>query len=77
MCLPAHDLGYLGPVALNQTNPPGTLRDHQQITSVMLNIFCPLSKTLHLHQPPYPHPPPSHLFLTDHINLDGIPAKIK
>ena len=39
-------------------------RDHQQITFVTLNRFCPLS-TPHL------------LFLTDNIMLDGIATRIK
>ena len=44
-----------------------SLRDHQQITFVTLNRFCPLSKP----------PPPIHLFLTDKTKLDGIPSKSK
>ena len=42
------------------------LRDHQQITFVMLNRFCLSSQT--------PHSP---LFLMNIIKLDGIPTKIK
>ena len=42
------------------------LRDHQQITFVMLNRFCLLSQT--------PHSP---LLLMNIIKLDGIPTKIK
>ena len=40
-------------------------RDHEQITSVMLNRFSLLCKTSHP------------LFLMDNIKLDGIPSKIK
>ena len=42
------------------------LRDRQQITFVMLNRFCPLSKLS-----------PTPLFLTNKIKLHGIPSKIK
>ena len=41
-----------------------SLRDRQQITFVMLNKFCPLSKL-------------TPLFLTKKTKLDGIPSKIK
>ena len=43
------------------------LWDCQQITLVMLNGFCPLSK---------PPPPLLPLFLMDKIKMDGIPTKI-
>ena len=43
------------------------LREHQQLTSVLLNRFYSLSKI---------HPHPS-LFLTDNIKLDGISTKMK
>ena len=49
-----------------------SLRDHQQITFVTLNRFCPLSKP-----PPFPSPPPKPLFLMDKTKMDGIPSKIK
>ena len=51
-----------------------SLRDRQQITFVMLNKFCPLSK-LPLNRPP--PSPPTPLFLTKKTKLDGIPSKIK
>ena len=44
-------------------------RDHQQITFVTLNGFCPLIKNT----PPYPH----RLFLTDNVKPDGIPTETK
>ena len=44
-----------------------SLRDHQQITFVMLNRLCPLSKPL----------APIPLFLMDKTKLDGIPSKNK
>ena len=47
-----------------------SLRDCQQITFIMLNRFCSLSK---LPLPPTPTP----LLLTNKTNLDGIPSKIK
>ena len=45
-----------------------SVRDSQQITFVILNRFCPLSKL-----PPTPTP----LFLKNKTKLDGIPSKIK
>ena len=42
------------------------LRDCQQITFIMLNRFCQLSKKK-----------PTPLFLTDNIKMDRIPAKIR
>ena len=47
-----------------------SLRDCQQITFIMLNRFCSLSK---LPLPPTPTP----LLLTNKTKLDGIPSKIK
>ena len=45
-----------------------SLRDHQKITFVTLNRFCPLAN------PPPPSPP---LFLMKKTKLDEIPNKIK
>ena len=42
------------------------LRDCRQMAFVMLNKFCPLSKT-----------PPPPLLLTDNIKMNGIPTKIR
>ena len=47
-------------------------KETQQIAFVTLNGFCPLSNT----PPPHTHTPSPGL-ITDNINMDKIPTKIK
>ena len=54
-------------INLNSSKRSQSLRDSQQITFIMVNIFWSLRKNLS---------PPPPLFLTDNIKLDGMSIKI-